>query len=183
MSQLETKISELERELALKRGYQAVKFVLPKSLPEDVASEIQGKLREIAEGLALSKEQLKSDEPTSGMAVFTAEETNALKMLAETVLKRTAGTPSTPSTASSGTVATPAPTSQNHVAKTYGSPRKARVLTSENVRGEGKRYVAPEDELYVANPEKVDDHGMISATHMKRGVMIKIPVDDVDFLT
>lgn len=183
MSNLESKISELERELALKKGYQAVKFVLPKNLPDDVATEIQSKLREIAESMALKKEQLASDDtPTTAASVFTEEETKALKMIAETVIKKTNGSP-TP--ASNGTVnGGPAvvSTQGNHVPKNVGISRKAKVMTAENVRGEGRRFIAPEDELFIGNPDKVDDHGMVSATHMKRGVMVKIPIDDIEFL-
>lgn len=176
MSKLESKISELERELALKKGFQAVKFVLPKNLPDDVSTEIQSKLREIADSLALQKEQIQGDStPTTGVSVFTEQEVSTLKMLADTVMRKASPKGEVPVASSVPTYVPPTP-------KSYGTPRKAKILTAENVRGEGKKFAAPDDEIYIANPEKIDDHGMVSATHMKRGIMLKIPVDDVDFL-
>lgn len=174
MSKLESTITELERQLALKKGFQAVKFVLPKTTPTDVAEEIQAKLREIAEGLALSKEQLAPSEAAPG--AFTSEQVDALKMLADTVLKKVNGAPAQAASA------VPAQPYVPPTPKSYGSPRKAKIMTAENVRGEGKRFAAPDDEIYVPNPEKVDEHGMVSATHMKRGIMLKIPVEDIEFL-
>lgn len=198
MSKLETKISELERELALKKGFQAVKFVLPKALPDDVSTEIHSKLREIADGLALSKEQIAVDYGSLEVRMlsqFTEEEITTLKMLAETVLKKAINPSSTPLTALSGTtnassVPTVAPTgaspggSSVHVPTAYkAAPKKAKILTAENVRGEGRKFATPDDEVFVSNPEKVDEHGMVSATHMRKGVMIKIPLDDIEFFS
>ena len=180
MSELETKITELERELALKKGYQAVKFVLPKSTPDDVAEEIQKILREIADGLAVSKEQLAgSGSMAPAHFPFSNDEVLVLKMLISAVESKTNGSSSNGAGASS--MPTP-PTAQDHVAKFHGEPRKAKILTAENVRGEARKYAAPDDEIYVPNPEKMDDHGMVSATHMKRGAMMKIPVDDIEWL-
>lgn len=183
MSDLESKITELERELALKKGFQAVKFVLPKGTPDDVATEIQSKLREIADGLALSKEQLSSgDIPTT--VTFTAEETQALRMVAETVLKRQSGsnTSTTPNAKSVPTTGVETAGSSTAESKSNVNPRKARIITTENVRGEGRKFAASEDDVYVPNPEKIDSNGMVSATHMRRGVMLKIPLDDLQFL-
>lgn len=181
MSKLESKISELERELALKKGFQAVRFVLPKNLPDDVSTEIQSKLREIADSLALSKEQITGDN-VSAISAFTEQELSTLKMLAATVLNRANGN----GAGGSGiAVVTNPVTGEPYVPpvqKSYGTPKKAKILTAENVRGEGRKFAAPDDEIYIANPEKVDDHGMVSATHMKRGIMLKIPLDDLAFL-
>lgn len=175
MSDLESRISQLERELALKRGYQSVKFVVPKHLPVDVRDEIEAKLREIAESLALKAD---AATPSASNMPFTAEEVDILKMVIDTVTKKTAG--STATTVPTGPSAVS--TQGNHVPKPMGNPRKAKIITVENVRGEGKRHAAPDDELYINNPDKVDDHGMVSATHMKRGFMIKIPLDDIELL-
>jgi len=180
MSNLETKISELERELALKKGYQAVTFKLPKGTPDDVAEEIQAKLREIANGLALSREEL-SGGATIAASVFTAEEVASLKMIAETVAKKVNAQLVVDVKTYTGSEASVR--NNDHVPKPSNtSPRKAKIVTSENVRGEGRRYAAADDEIYVANPDKVDAHGMVSATHMKRGAMLKIPLDDIDFI-
>jgi len=175
MSNLETKISELERELALKKGYQAVKFVLPKSLPDDVATEIQSKLREIAESLALKKDQLSGDDtPTTAASIFTAEESQALKLIAASVLKKTINPPTPPTNVLNETI-TPA--------KIPPVSKKAKLITTENVRGEAKKYATIDDEIFVSDPSAVDAHGMVAATHMKRGGMIKVPLDDIDFLS
>jgi len=187
MSKLESTISELERQLALKKAYQAVKFTLPKGTPEDVAAEVQTKLREWSEALALSGEQQVSSSFNYGeaesklLASFTAEQLEALKLIADATLAKTKGNANPVPAAPAAQGPTPGGASV-HQPKSSGSPRKAKILVTENVRGEGKRVANVDDEVYVPNPEKVDDHGMVSATHMRRGIMLKIPVDDLDFL-
>lgn len=171
MSDLESRISELERELALKKGFQAVKFVLPKNLPDDVATEIQNKLREIADSLALKKDQLSPDNtPTT----FNSEEVAVIKMLAQSALKR-----SVPVTTSVIT-ATVAPTEL--VQKPAPIQKKAKLILTENIRGEAKKYATVDDEVFVSDSNSVDAHGMVSATHMRRGGMMRVPLDDLEFL-
>lgn len=193
-SDLQTSISALERELALRKGYQAVKFNLPKTLPPDVADEIQTRLRQFTDAMALSAKQ----EPTAdgdkapGHFPFSNDEVLVLKMLISAVESKTNGgapplnsgpveIPVAGSVPGAKTKASPGGAS-THQAVNHGAPRKAKIITAENVRGEAKKYAAPDDELHIANPDKVDDHGMVSATHMRKGMMLKIPLDDVEFL-
>lgn len=186
MNNLDQSINALERELALKKGYQSVKFVLPKSTPDDVAQEIQTKLREIADSLALKPGVDYGALEPRIMVAFTDAEVETLKMVAQTVLQKQNGKGDTAQgiTPTVGDKQTASPGGASvHTKQDYGPARKARVLTAENVRGEGRKFTAPEDELWIPNPEKVDDHGMVSATHMKRGAMIKIPLDDVEFVS
>lgn len=178
VSKLSTSISDLERELALKKGYQAVKFVLPKSTPDDVAKEIQDKLREVAESLAM-KSLPPGVEVVELPGTFTGAQLNALKMLADTVLKKAAPQGDVPvTTAPMPLIPTPAAPSTARVPQ----PRKAKIVTAENVRGEAKRFAGPDDEIYIPDPDKLDAHGMVSATHMRKGMMMKIPLDDVEFV-
>lgn len=184
MSKLESTISELERQLALKKAYQAVKFSLPKNTPEDVAAEIQQRLRELSDGLALSQEK---HAEASESSIFSEEEVSVLKMLVASVQAKQSGTPPP-----AGTV----PGSDNSAKKEGASPggssehkpsfggraRKAKIVTAENIRGEARKFAAPDDEIYVPNSDKQDDHGMVSATHMRKGMQMKIPVDDLEFL-
>lgn len=180
MSNLESSISELERQLALKKAYQAAKIVLPKGTPADVAEEVQKKLRELADGLAMSQEKHAVGSESSD---FSPEQLQALKMLADSVISRANGAP--PASFAPTTPPAQGPTpggSSDHKPQFGGRARKAKIVTVENIRGEARKYAAPDDEIYVPNSEKKDDHGMVSATHMRKGMQMKIPVDDLEFL-
>lgn len=185
MSNLENAIIDLERQLALKKAYQAAKIVLPKGTPADVAEEVQDKLREFACGMAMDQDKPFPSLPSSD---FSAEQLDALKMIADATIARSKG--GTPPPA--GTVpgsdnapkkegATPGGSSE-HKASFGGRSRKAKILVADNVRGEARKYAAPDDEIFIPNSEKTDDHGMVSATHMRKGMMMKIPVDDIEYL-
>lgn len=184
MSNLESSISELERQLALKKAYQAAKITLPKGTPEDVATEVQTKLRELAEGLAMSQEKHAVGSVSTD---FSPEQLEALKLLADATIARSKGGTPPPASSVPGSApdekkgASPGGAS-THQASFGGRARKAKIVTAENIRGEARKYAAPDDEIYVANSEKVDDHGMVSATHMRKGMMMKIPVDDLEYL-
>lgn len=183
MSDLETKISELERELSLKKGFQSIRFVLPKYLPADVATEIQTTMRKLADGLALNKDKSTvnyGELEAKMLAQFSSQEVDVLKMLAAQVMKKA-------NPVSEGAIPAQAQPEKSvstvHSAKPKMEGRNAKVIVTENVRGEGKKYIAVDDELFVGNPSSVDKNGMVSATHMKRGFVVKVPLDDLEFLT
>jgi hypothetical protein len=62
-------------------------------------------------------------------------------------------------------------------------PKKAKIQITENIRGEARKYAVIDDEVYVPDPDKTDVHGMVSAVHSRRGGMMKIPLDDLTFIS
>jgi hypothetical protein len=180
MSELESKIQQLEREVALKKAYQSVQISFPKSakLPEDVTQEVTQRLRDVAQKLALGTADKGDDTPTT--LDLTSEEIQVLKMLAQSALKKTKITlPATTVADESASQVMQAPAEPKPVQE----PRKGKIQLTENIRGEAKRYAVIDDEVYVPNPETVDAHGMVSAIHTRRGGSMKIPLDDIAFVS
>lgn len=181
MSNLETTITELERQLAVKKAYQAIKISLPKNTPEDVATEVVTKIIELAEGLALSQEK---HAEASESSTFSEAQIDVLKRIADSTIARANGAPpagTAPTSTPGDKKASPGGSSE-HKASFGGRSRKAKIVTAENVRGEARKFAAPDDELFVSNSEKLDEHGMVSATHMRKGVVLKIPAEDLEWL-
>lgn len=84
-SSLQSQIDVLERQLKLKKAYASVKFSL-KGFPDDVTDEVINSMKNFADAKASEGSALTSDVTT----VFSTEEIGALRLLAASLLKKSA---------------------------------------------------------------------------------------------
>lgn len=86
MSQLEDRIKELQRQLALKEAYLSVSFSFPKGnkIPNEIKEQVTLSLKEKATQLASEEEEITKPNTSE----FSDIEVEVLKQLADQVLKR-----------------------------------------------------------------------------------------------
>ena len=166
---LEDRIKDLERQLALKQAYLNVSFSFPKNskIPEDVRSEVTAELKSICAGLAEGKEQTVAELNPNTSSYLTSEEISTLKSLAEVAKGRLTPAASRPQ---------PIDPPKKVVDSGVDGVKKARLLTLENLNVNVRSKIEPMEEVWVKS-----SNGEMATIATKKGIITKVPVEDLDF--
>lgn len=176
MSELEKKIQELNRKLALKQAFLSATISFPRGnkIPQDVKDEVLNSLRAAAADFSegVYNPAVPAD-PGAVVSVsqFTEEEAGILKNIAATV-KSKAAAPAQPSK--------PQPQAPQAAPVTKSEPmglKKARLLMIDSLPSQYRNKVAPESEVYVSSLK--DGKARIT---LPSGQSVLVEAEDLEFL-
>lgn len=168
--QLEEKIRELERKLALKNGYLQVVIKFPKGnkIPSDVKEEISTKIKDYCLQIANDNEHIENF-----TSVFSEEEISILKELVSTVKGKTSNKPENHSLKSSK-VSEVVPA--NKPALKIEKGRRGILMLLDNIDPTIRGKLAPQSMVVIL--ENKNDSFFVET----KGIRFWVPREDLDLI-